>query len=416
LNGATSDERAVTVKTTTPWVGAVRVKAARTSDFDYTFAGTIQDQIRWTDLYSVAPVDKTHFGNITTINTITKANPRATSSRSRQLNCLAYRKLPTYNGTAWSGTFSSTGALASGAIYPTSRIVDIIGALSIDPKIGNQDMANEVDMPQIYAVQQQLDAWNSVCGQFNYTFDSDNTSFEESLIMVANAAFCVAYRQNGKIRLSLDQAQSTSAAVFTHRNKKPNAETISRTFATSSDFDAVELTYVDPDTNQSESIKLPASGAYYKIKKMEIAGIRNFAQAWLRINREYKKLIGQRLSIDTTTTLDARSLLPNTRVDIVDNTKFNAYDGEVVAQNGLELTLSGNVVFTPAQPHSIVLMRRDGTIQSITVTAGSAPNNVVLQSAPSEAIVTQYSQDGIRTIYSFAADTDGLDDSSARFN
>jgi hypothetical protein len=224
--------------------------------------------------------------------------------------------------------------------------------------------------------------------------------------MVANAAFCVAYRQNGKIRLSLDQAQSTSAAIFTHRNKKPNSETISRTFATSSDFDAVELTYVDPDTNQSESIKLPASGAYYKIKKMEIAGIRNFAQAWLRVNREYKKLIGQRLSIDTTTTLDARALLPNTRVDIVDNTKFNAYDGEVVAQNGLELTLSGNVVFTPAQPHSIVLMRRDGTIQSITATAGSAPNKVVLQSAPSESIVTQYSQDGIRTIYSFAADTD----------
>jgi hypothetical protein len=224
--------------------------------------------------------------------------------------------------------------------------------------------------------------------------------------MVANAAFCIAYRQNGKIRLSLDQSQPTSAAIFTHRNKKPNSETISRTFATSSDFDAVELTYVDPDSNQSESIKLPASGAYYKIKKMEIAGIRNFAQAWLRVNREYKKLIGQRLSIDTTTTLDARSLLPNTRVDIVDNTKFNAYDGEVVAQNGLELTLSGAVVFTPAQPHSIVLMRRDGTIQSITVTAGSAPNKVVLQSAPSEAIVTQYSQDGIRTIYSFAADSD----------
>ena len=49
-------------------------------------------------------------------------------------------------------------------------------------------------------------------------------------------------------------------------------------------------------------------------------------------------------------------------------------------------------------------MRRDGSLQSITVTAGSAANKVVLQYAPSEAIVTTYGADGIRTIFSFAVD------------
>jgi hypothetical protein len=75
-----------------------------------------------------------------------------------------------------------------------------------------------------------------------------------------------------------------------------------------------------------------------------------------------------------------------------------------MGQDGLTLTLSRDVAFTPDQPHSIVLMRRDGSLQSIACRAGVAPNQVVLQALPSEEVVTSYGQDGIRTIYSFGAD------------
>jgi hypothetical protein len=254
-------------------------------------------------------------------------------------------------------------------------------------------------------VQQKLDAWHAEAGQFNYTFDSDNISFEETVVTIANAAFCIAYRQNGKIRLALDEAQTASTALFTHRNKKPKAETITRTFANDADYDGVEFVYVDPDSNQSETITLPLNGQYTKLKKYEIAGIRSFEQAWLRANRELQKLLGQRITIETETTMDARSLLPNARIDIVDNTRFKSYDGEVVGQDGLEITLSQKVEFTPDGPHSIILMRRDGSLQSIPVLPGSAANKVVLRNLPTEAIVTQYGAAGIRTIYSFAADS-----------
>jgi len=408
LSGAVSDERAETVEHATGWTGPARVRMRRTTDYDYAFKGTVQDEVKWADLYSVSPVAKTEFGAKTTIHTITQATARATAVKSRQVNCIATRKLPYYNGPAFnsfSGALEATGRHVSGIIAPTSRIVDIIAAVSADPKIGARDLASEVDMAQIWAVQQQLDAWNPACGQFNFTFDSDNISFEETIISIANAAFCIAYRQNGKIRLTLDRAQTASTALFTHRNKKPNAETITRKFASDAEYDGVEFVYVDPDSDQSETITLPLDGSYTKLKKFEIAGIRSFSQAWLRANREYRKLIGQRLSIETTTTLDARSLLPNSRIDVVDNTRFKSYDGEVVGQSGLELTLSQDVGFTPALPHSIVLMRRDGSLQSIPVTAGSAANRVILQSLPSEAITTHYGADGIRTIYSFAADS-----------
>lgn len=405
LSGSVSDERATTIEYVTSWTGPARVRMRRTTAYDYDFKGTVQDEIKWADLYSVSPVSKADFGNKTTIHTVTQATARATAVKSRQVNCIATRKLPIYNGSTFSGALDATGRHVSGTIAGTSRIVDIIAAVSADPKIGARDLATEVDMPQIYGVQALLNDWNLSCGQFNYTFDSDNISFEETIISIANAAFCIAYRQNGKIRLALDRAQTASTALFTHRNKKPNAETITRKFASDAEYDGVEFVYVDPDSNQSETITLPLDGSYTKVKKFEIAGIRSFTQAWLRANREYRKLIGQRLSIETTTTTDARSLLPNSRIDVVDNTRFKSYDGEVVGQSGLELALSQDVAFAAGLPHSIVLMRRDGSLQSIPVTAGSAPNKVALQSLPSEAITTSYGADGIRTIYSFAADS-----------
>jgi hypothetical protein len=405
LAGVVSDERADTLEHATAWSGPARVRMRRTTPYDYDFKGTVVDEVKWADLYSVSPVDKAEFGNKTTIHTVTQATVRATAVKARQLNCIASRKLPIYSGSSFSGAFDGAGRHVSGTIAATSKLVDIIGAVAVDPKIGARDLATDVDIAQIWGVQQLLDAWSPECGQFNYTFDSDNTSFEETIITIANAGFCIAYRQNGKIRLSLDRAQASSTALFTHRNKKPNAETITRKFASDAEYDGVEFVYVDPDSAQSETITLPLGGSYTKLKKFEIAGIRSFDQAWLRANREYQKLIGQRITIETTTTLDARALLPNSRIDVVDNTRFKSYDGEVVGQDGLELTLSRDVDFAPGLQHSIVLMRRDGSLQSIPVAAGSAPNKVQLGSVPSEAIVTMYGADGIRTIFSFAADS-----------
>jgi hypothetical protein len=405
LSGSVTDERADTIEHATAWAGPARVRMRRTTNYDYGWSGTVMDEIKWADLYSITPVTTPHFGNKTTAHTITQATARATAVKARQLNCIASRLLPVYNGSTFSAALDATGLKTSGTLYATSKLVDIIAAVSVDPKIGARTLADDIDMAQIWSVQQQLDAWSASCGQFNYTFDSDNTSFEETLILIANAGFCIAYRQNGKIRLAFDKAQTASTALFTHRNKKPKSETITRSFASDSDYDGVQFIYVDPDSDTSETISLPLDASATKYKKFEIAGIRSFDQAWYRASREYAKLRGQRITLETTTTLDARSLLPNARIDVVDNTRFKSYDGEVIGQSGFELTLSQEVAFVPATDHSIVLMQRDGSLQSIAVTAGSASNKIVLAALPAEAIVTSYGADGIRTIYSFAADS-----------
>lgn len=411
LRGATSNERAETLERVTAWAGPVRVRMRRTTPFDYRYAGFVNDEIKWVDLYSVSPVTKPHFGNKTIIHTVTLATVRATTARRRELNCLVARRIPTFDGTSFSGAFDAEGRHVSGTIHPTSKVMDILAAVTVDRTIGNRSIA-ELDMAQIRSVQLALDAWNPECGQFNYTFDSDAISYEETVNAIANAAFCTAYRQNGRVRLSLDRPQAVSTALFTHRNKQPSkpgsaAEVITRKFASDAEYDGVEFLYDDPDTEAKETIRLPQDGNYTKLKKIEIPGIRSYAQAWIRANREYNQLRWQRLFIETVTTADARALLPNTRVDIVDNTRFKSYDGEVVAQDGLTLTLSREVAFTPSVPHSIVLMRRDGSTQSIACSeVADAPNQVLLAGVPDEALVTEPSpEDGIRTIFSFAADS-----------
>jgi hypothetical protein len=405
LSGSTQEERADTFEHVTAWTGPARVRMRRTSQHDFDFAGTVIDEIKWADLYSVTPILQDHFGNKTTIHTITEATSRSTAVKTRQLNCIASRLIPTYNGAGFSAVLDSTGARASGTLHASSKIVDIIAAVSIDPKIGLRDLATEVDIPQMWGVQQQLDAWNGECGQFNYTLDTDNMSFEETVVAIANAGFCIAYRQSGKIRLALDRPQTASSALFTHRNKKPHAETITRKFANDSDYDGVEFVYSDPDTQQSETITLPLDGSATKLQKFELPGIRSFAQAWFRANREYQKLIGQRITIETSTTQDARSILPNSRIDIVDNTRFRSFDGEVIGQAGLVLTLSQDVEFVGDEPHSIMLMRRDGSLQSIAATPTGIANQIVLAYAPSEAIVTAQGAAGVRTIFSFGSDS-----------
>ena len=404
ISGTTSSQYAVTFERVTPWTGPVRVRMRRSSDHDFDFNGTVIDEIKWQDLYAVTPTTKAEFGNKTTVHTVTKATERATSLRNRQINCLAQRLLPTYNGSTFSGAFDSDGRHVSGTINPTNQITDILAAVSIDPKIGRRSLS-EIDINQIYATNQAINAMHPAAGQFNYTFDSDSMSYEETVTTIANAAFCIAYRQNGQIRLSFDRAQSASTALFTHRNKRPKSDTITRKFASDAEYDGVEFVYQDPDTETSETIILPIDGNYTKLKKFEIAGIRSYEQAWLRANREYYKLVGQRLTLQTDTTGEARALLPNARIDVADNTRYTTYDGEIVGQSGLEVVLSRDVAFEVGYPHSLVYIKRDGSLESLPVTPGSSSNRVVLGRLPSEAFVTQYGPDGVRTIFSFSVDS-----------
>lgn len=404
LTGQGQDMRAETVEFQLPWVGPFRARARRTTLYDAGFQGAIVDDIKWSDLYAVSKVDRADFGNKTTVQTVMYATPRATATRTRQLNCLAARKLPTYDGTTWSGEFDSDGRHVSGTISPTSRASDIIGNMVMDRFIGNRPIS-DVDMKQVWATQQRIEAWNPACGQFNYTFDSIDASLEDMLGLVAQATFCTAFRQAGKIRLFFDRPQSQPQTLFSHRNKRPGAETFTRSFRNDSDYDGVELTYADRESTQAEKIRLPLNGSARHYKKVTATGVTSFTQAWLMANREYHRLLNQRVVVETDVTQIGRLVTPGSLVNIVDNTRFRSYDGNVIGQQGLTLKLSQPVAVEPTS--DILLMRRDGSTESIPITAGSDEFHVVLARSPSQPIVTQLTAEGGEPTEFSVASNDG---------
>ena len=391
LTGQGQDMRAETVEFQLPWVGPFQVRARRTTPYDPDFQGAVVDEIKWSDLYAVSRVDRTHFGNKTTIQAVMYATPRATSVRSRQLNCWAFRRLPTYDGTAWSGAFDADGRHVSGTIAATARASDIIGNMVMDRRIGNRPIS-DADMSQIYATQLQIEAWRPDCGEFNYTFDSKDASLEDMVGTVAQAVFCTAFRQAGKIRLFFDRPQTQPQTLFSHRNKRPNAETFTRSFRNDSDYDGVEITYSDRLSTQAEKIRLPLDGSARHYKIVEMPGVTSYEQAWMQANRQYNRLLNQRIVVDTEVTQIGRLVTPGSLVSVVDNTRFRSFDGNVIGQDGLTLKLSQPVDVEPTS--TIVLMNRDGSVESIPVTAGADRFHVVLARYPAQPLVTQLTAEG----------------------
>ena len=154
----------------------------------------------------------------------------------------------------------------------------------------------------------------------------------------------------------------------------------------------MELTYSDRLSTQPEKIRLPLDGSARHYKIVEMPGVTSYEQAWMQANRQYNRLLNQRVVVETEVTQIGRLVTPGSLVSVVDNTRFRSFDGNVIGQSGLTLKLSQPVDVEPTS--DIVLMRRDGSVESIPVTAGADRFHVVLARYPAQPLVTQLTADG----------------------
>lgn len=272
---------------------------------------------------------------------------------------------------------------SSGNFYPTNRADHIFIAVARDPHIGNRSPV-EVDSDGVYEALQDVRDYfgHSNAGEFCYTFDSDNLSFEETAQAIAQAVFCVAYRRGNVIKLNFEKATEDSLLLFNHRNKLPGSEVRTVRFGNQNNYDGVELSYVSPEDDALITYYIPSNRSAVNPQKIETLGVRNGLQAYLHAWRTWNKIRYQNTITEFTATQEADLLINNDRILVADNTRSETQDGEVVAQNVLELTLSQSVTFTPGVTYNIFLQHVDGTVESLGVTAGSSDRKVVLSQAP----------------------------------
>lgn len=389
ISGRSSDYTGVTVYADLPVKSKVRVRCRRVSGTDRDFSGTVSDEVSYINLYGQS-VDRTpHYGNRTTVHSARKQTPRAAEVKQPQLRMVVTEMAHKYLGN---GVFDSVRT-------PNTQAVQSLIRLARDPDVGALNLTT-ANMDKLLAVQNEIESYfgSASAGEFCYTFDDYKTTMQDIVTTIAEAIFCTPYRRGADILLDFERPRIGPEMVFTHRSKTTATEKWTRTFNDAQVYDSLKFSYIDPDTNVKETISIPAEGGV-NTETYDSKGIRNYRQAYWAAYRRYQKNLLKKVTVSFTATEEGVFAMPGRAVSVVKGSRMAPQDGYIVAVNGLTLTLSQPVTFTPGDDHSLILKKRDGGVQSVAVVPGSNEREVVMLSAPQEAIYTGDS--ALKTEFSF---------------
>ncbi|WP_157407121.1 host specificity factor TipJ family phage tail protein, partial [Acinetobacter guillouiae] len=235
--------------------------------------------------------------------------------------------------------------------------------------------------------------------EFCYTFDDDSLSFEEQAGMVASACFCEAIRFGNKLRLKFEKPQASSVLLFNHRNKVSSSEKRTYKIGNDKDYDGVELEYTSPDDDKRITYSVPESITLTNALKITTSGIRNHAVAKTRAWREWNKLEYQNVDCEFEALDESELLIRNDRILVANGTDLKTQDGEIIAVDGLILTCSMDVDFEDGEQYYCCLQIADGSVDIIECTAGEYTNQIILNHAPTMALVVGTDR-YVKTLYS----------------
>jgi len=283
----------------------------------------------------------------------------------------------------------------------TTNAAEILIRMALDPFIGRLSEAeiDEATINDVLGGAGEVENYfgTELCAQFSHAFDDKNMSFEEMVGQLMQAVFCTAFRRGNVLSVSFEKQRSDSMLLFNHRNKLPGSENRTITFGAVTQNDGIELSYVEPYAPNAQNVDsqytlyFPEDQSAVAPKKINAVGVRNRVQAWMLGWRLYQKLLYQNEVTHFDATSEAALCIIGDRILVADNTRSGVQDGEVLAQNGLELTLSQPVdigaELSPAPSYSIFLQLYDGSVESIPISAGSTDRKVILSEAPSLPLV-----------------------------
>lgn len=393
VSGRSSDATGFSIIGELPSPSGFRVRARRVTNLDRDFSGQVVDEIKFTNLYGQAQDLTRDYGNRTTVHTARRQTARATAVKQPQLKMVVTEMVFKYLG---GGVFDAIRTKNTQAVQSLIRLMR-------DPIVGNTQLSND-NMDKLIATQSEVEEYfrNVLAGQFCYTFDNYSTTAQEIITTIAEAIFCSATRRGHSILLNLERPRIGPEMVFTHRSKAPTGEKWTRQFNDRSAYDSLKFSWINPDTNIKETIQIPETGGV-KTDTFDSKGIRNYQQAYWHAWRRYQRNKLNRVAVEFTALEEGALAVPSRPISVVKGSRVSPYDGYVVAVDGLTLTLSQNVVFESGEDHSVILKKRDGTVQSVPVEAGDNDRTVIMLSAPQEAIYTGNS--ALKTEFSFGSDS-----------
>lgn len=324
----------------------------------------------------------TAFGDVTLLALRMRASNNLSMQASRKVNVIATRKIPVWNGTAWSANAATTSIA-----WPLAYACKSVGMTDA-----------QIDLPTLLA----LDAiWDAREDSFNGRFDSF-LSFWEAVTKIAGAGRAKPYLQGGVMRFMRDQTATVPVALFSMRNIIAGSFTVDYLMPTPETADQVDVGYFDQDTWTSARVPalLPGVEPIRPIK-VDLFGVTSREQA----HREGMYLAAtnrfRRKAIKFSTEMEGFIPSFGDLIAIQHDMPAWGQGGEVIAWDYATrtITLSEEPTWGTGT-HYLGLRKRDGSIDGpFVVTAGANANQLVLASAPS--IIPYFGSGEERTHYSF---------------
>jgi hypothetical protein len=363
------------------FLNGVRVRVRKGGDVWVASKTTRVNDLKLKSVYACSKLDKLVYDKVTLVRSLTVATDGALSVKERQWNCIATRKVYTYK----------TGGQSLYKVA-SSNFADIVCAMHTDEMIGRRSLET-LDVVGLYAVSGQISQYfgTDKATEFNYTFDKWNTSYEESLALVAGCVGANARRDSGKFHVQFECENISSAILFNHRNKQPGSETRSERFGMERDYDGVEVTWIDPDNSWSESvIKLP-DDQISNPKKVELKGVTNRLQAHFITHRAWNKIRFQRETVQFSAYGEAELVTVADRIAVTDDTQpMLVSSGDVVAWSGQNITVSQPAVLEQGEQYVIHLQLSNRRVETMRVTQGNSEFELVLERLPFMPLVVGF--------------------------
>ena len=362
--------------------GRYEVRATRLDEKDES--SRAGHEIRWVYAKGYVVSDK-NYGNVTLLAIVMRATNNLSQRSSRLVNCVVTRKLKTWTPSGgWSG-LKATRSIAW-------ALADILKA-----DYGAKLTDKYIDLNALYQLDQK---WSSRGDTFNAVFDSKLTVYE-ALSRVAKVGRAVAFIQGGIVRFVRDEPKTIPVAMFSPRNIVKNSLSIQYIMPSEDTADSVCVEYFSENTWKTSEITGTFSGSSSdKTATVELFGCTNKAQAqreavYMALANRYRRRI-------VTFTTELEGLIP-TYGDLIAITHDMAHwgsGGEIIAKDGLKLTLSEPVEFTSGVKNVLALRNKNGSLSGVyEVTATELNTEVMLKSQPDAEILTTSGVE--RTHYAF---------------
>lgn len=239
-----------------------------------------------------------------------------------------------------------------------------------------------LDLDELYAIQNRLDAINPELAQFDYTFDDVEMSAIERINLILNVMRVQTYYDGQKYRFWRDEAVTNenlctlvSKADFAADDER--TYTLKRSNYVNGQFDGVQVEYIDRSINKKAYIYKSFDGfgiddtPSSNPKKITLTGCQSEINANNRAELEVRRLLFGRWSLTDTFT-DAQSAL--SRGDVIRYQEVyeggECFGGEIESANGNTATVLDDLTLDPQKTYNLYYTNLFGdTVGPQTVTA-----------------------------------------------